>query len=797
MVYYYISKRGKTMLNYNSFKIKPIIFAIFTLLILIVVSILLTLQYFSSQKLAIKATINSIDHISQKTESRLLNMDAQGHDFISMIEITDGIKDSPSLNKKHKMLTTFTTILKNKPLVYAIYVGYENGDFFEVINLNSNKKVKTKFSAKKNEIWLSKKIILVNNKRVLIDEFLDKDLNILRTNTSPVQYNPTSRPWYGIAMKSQTSTKTRPYFFASLKSLGITYAKRIINSNDVIGIDLSLRNLSAFLKTQKVEKGSQLYLLNNNGTIMASNIVKSKQPKNIKKILNQSLLKNNQTIKIDNIEYFVSINTINSQHGSNTTLLSFVPKETIMAPYMEKILYSILVSFLLILLIMPFLLRATSLIVKPIKDLVKENEKIKDRKFNDVSPINTNIKELQELSNSFVSMAHVIKEHEEAQVKLMDSFIELIAGAIDAKSEYTGGHCNKVPIITLMLAQAASSSKEDVFKEFELKDDEEVRELSIAAWLHDCGKVTTPEYVVDKATKLETIYNRIHEIRTRFEVIFRDLKIESFEKIQNGKDEKGVKEWLGAEQQKLKDDFEFIAKANVGGEFMSEEDKKRVQDIAKTTWKREFDDSIGLSQEEELRYVKSDLHVESLLANKENHIIKRTSSSKKRYEGFNFKIDTPEHLYNLGEIYNLNVEKGTLTNEERFKIQEHIMMSIKMLEQLPFPKYLKRVPEYAGAHHETLIGTGYPKGLTENEMPLPAKIMAIADVFEALTASDRPYKKGKPLSVAIKILSFMVKDKHLDGNLFKLLLTSGVYMDFAKEYLKPEQIDEVDIKKYL
>ena len=230
---------------------------------------------------------------------------------------------------------------------------------------------------------------------------------------------------------------------------------------------------------------------------------------------------------------------------------------------------------------------------------------------------------------------------------------------------------------------------------------------------------------------------------------------------------------------------------------MSEEDKTKVQEIAKTKWKREFDDSIGLSQEEELRFVKSDSNIESLLADKNSHIIERTQSSSKRYEGLNFKIETPEHLYNLGEIYNLCVQKGTLTHEERFKIQEHIMMSIKMLEQLPFPEYLKKVPEYAGAHHETLIGTGYPKGLKADEMSIPARIMAVADVFEALTASDRPYKKGKTLSASIKILSFMVKDKHLDENLFKLLLTSGVYMDFAKEYLKPEQIDEVDIEKYL
>jgi len=781
----------------STFKIRPTILAIVSSLILIVVSIILTLQYFSSQELALGAIKSSINHISDKTERRLLDIDRQGDDFLSLLEIYEEKDKKLKPDSVHVMLKSFTTLMSKKLLVYAMYIGYKNGDFYEVINLNSNKKVRTNFGAKKGEVWLSKKILLIDGEKTLIDEFLDKELNVLRCKTSTSSYNPTKRPWYLKAIKSDETQKTQPYFFSSLKSLGITYAKKIKSTNSVMGLDISLRNLSFFLKSQNIFEGSQLYLLNENGTLLASNIDKSKQNENIKEILNSALSKDEQTINVNDIEYFVSVKDIDSRHGSDTALISLIPKNQLMAPYTKKIVYSIIISILFIILITPLLLKVTALIIDPIKDLGAENEKIKQRKFSEVSPIDTHIKELKELSNSFVSMARSIKEHEEAQVKLMDSFIELIAGAIDAKSEYTGGHCRKVPIITLMLANAASKSNEGVFKKFELKSDEEIRELSIAAWLHDCGKVTTPEYVVDKATKLETIYNRIHEIRTRFEVIYRDLKIESFERIQNGEDKKDVKEWLENEQKNLKDDFEFIARANVGGEFMSEDDKQRVEKIASKEWKREFDDSLGLSQEEELRYEKSDLHVESLLADKKSHIIKRTSTSKNLYKGLGFKIDTPEHLYNLGEIYNLSVEKGTLTNEERFKIQEHIMMSIKMLEQLPFPEYLKRVPQYAGAHHETLIGTGYPKGLTEDEMPLPAKIMAIADVFEALTANDRPYKKGKSLSCAIKILSFMVKDKHLDENLFKLLLTSGIYLDFAKEYLKPEQIDKVDINSYL
>jgi len=779
------------------FKIRPTIFTIVTAMIFIAVSIVLTLQYFSSQKLALNATKKSIEQISKHLTQKLINIDAKGDDFLSLMELNKSFKELPKTQINQTMLMYFTELMKNKPLIYAIYIGFKNDAFYEIINLKSSKNVHKKFASNKDERWLIKKILYTNTKRVAIDEFLDKNFKILNSKTYQTKYYPTKRIWYKRAITTNKTIKTDPYFFSNLKSLGYTYAKQIQNSNNVIAIDISLKNLSIFLRKQKVLDGTQLYLLDKDKNLLATNLHKTAQPKNMTNILNNAIKNNIETLKINDIDYFVSIHQINSKYETDTTLISFVPKEKIMAPYNEEIIQSIIVSFLLILLFIPVIMKITSLMVQPIKDLEQENEKIKKREFSKVSSVKTQIKELKELSNSFVSMAHSIKEHEEAQVNLMDSFIKLIAGAIDAKSEYTGGHCRKVPIIALMLANAASKSNEKAFEKFNLSSDEEKRELNIAAWLHDCGKVTTPEYVVDKATKLETIYNRIHEIRTRFEVIYRDLKIESYKKLQNGKNEKEVILWLKKEQKALQDDFEFIANANVGGEFMSEKDKQRVIKIASRKWYRKFDNSLGLSQEEKLRFVKNDSNIELLLADKKNHIIKRSNSSKNLYEGLNFKIDTPEHLYNLGEIYNLCIEKGTLTNEERFKIQEHVMMSIKMLEELPFPEYLKRVPQYAGAHHETLIGTGYPKKLKEDEIPLAAKIIAIADVFEALTSSDRPYKKGKKLSDAIKILSFMAKDKHIDIDVFRLMLKSGIYMDFAKQYLNPEQIDSIDIKQYL
>ena len=189
--------------------------------------------------------------------------------------------------------------------------------------------------------------------------------------------------------------------------------------------------------------------------------------------------------------------------------------------------------------------------------------------------------------------------------------------------------------------------------------------------------------------------------------------------------------------------------------------------------------------------------VEKLLADKPEHIIPRDKKEIEKYKKFNFKIDIPENLYNLGEIYNLSIKKGTLTKEEFFKIQEHIMVTIQMLEELPFPDYLKNVPLYAGTHHEKLDGSGYPRKLKGDEIPIGGRIIAIADVFEALTSSDRPYKTPKKLSEAIKIMSSMVKDGHLDKELFKIFLKSGLYLEYAKKYLQEEQIDEINIKEYL
>jgi HD-GYP domain-containing protein (c-di-GMP phosphodiesterase class II) len=387
-----------------------------------------------------------------------------------------------------------------------------------------------------------------------------------------------------------------------------------------------------------------------------------------------------------------------------------------------------------------------------------------------------------------------------ARKALLESFIQLVAGAIDAKSPYTGGHCQRVPELTKMLAQAACEAKQGPYAGFTM-DADQWEALHIAAWLHDCGKVTTPEYVVDKATKLETLYNRVHEIRTRFEVLKRDALIEKLEAELGEAGTKRARDAAKPGQAELDADYAFVAASNVGGETLDPEAIARLRRIGERRWWRTLDDTLGLSIEELRRLPKprSPLPVaERLLQDRPEHIVPRPPKDRLADDNrWGFKLRQPEHLYHRGELHNLAVSRGTLTDEERYKINDHIVQTLKMLHELPFPKHLRDVPEMAGGHHERMDGKGYPRGLTGEQMSPQARMMAIADVFEALTADDRPYKPGKRLSEALAIMKRMAGEGHLDPVLFDLFLTSGVCLAYARRFMPPGQIDveEADVHR--
>ena len=389
--------------------------------------------------------------------------------------------------------------------------------------------------------------------------------------------------------------------------------------------------------------------------------------------------------------------------------------------------------------------RSKSFLTVPLKN--HENEIIGVMQLinarNDHDEVISFNKEMQEQLESLASQGAVAltnKRLVEELKTLFEAFIKLIATAIDKKSEYTGGHCNRVPVITMMLADAVAEITEGKFKDFSMTADQRY-ELYIAAWLHDCGKVATPPHVVDKSTKLETIFDRIELVKTRMELLKRDAEIAFLKRKLNGQKSDTFDEEYKETVRQIEENMAFLETCNVGGEFMKPDLQDRVS-------------SIGEQQV-------------NLYGKKQNFL-------------------TDE------ELKNLNIPKGTLLPEEREIINDHIVITIEMLEQLPYPKHLKNVPEFAGGHHEKMDGTGYPKGLKANQMSTQAKMMAIADIYEALTAADRPYKDGKKLSTAMRIMGFMKNDYHIDEDLFEIFVKSGVYKKYAEDYVAKTQIDDVD-----
>jgi len=352
--------------------------------------------------------------------------------------------------------------------------------------------------------------------------------------------------------------------------------------------------------------------------------------------------------------------------------------------------------------------------------------------------------DLVPLIEALASLAAVALENQRLiseQRELFDSFIALMANAIDAKSPYTGGHCQRVPVLTEMLAKAACDQTEGPFADFTLTD-EQWYELKVAGGLHDVGKVTTPVHIMDKATKLEKIVDRIELVKLRYEVLKRDQEIQKLRRIIAGESADALDQEYQALKQALTDELAFLIESNIGGEFMADAKIDRLKQIATTRQLAIGDQIVPVLDED--------------------------------------------------EIENLSIRRGTLNDADRKVINDHIVHTIHMLEALPFPKSMRNVPEIAGGHHEKMDGTGYPNGLKRDQMSVPARMMGIADIFEALTAADRPYKKPKPLSESVKIMKMMRDQQHIDADLFELFIRSGVYRDYAERFLAPDQLDAVD-----
>jgi HD-GYP domain-containing protein (c-di-GMP phosphodiesterase class II) len=358
--------------------------------------------------------------------------------------------------------------------------------------------------------------------------------------------------------------------------------------------------------------------------------------------------------------------------------------------------------------------------------------------LNRIDPYSGDVVEFSEaderLVESMSSQAAVALSNRQLVTSLngmLEGFIEAMAHGVDQQSRYTGDHCRRVPVIANLLAQAVNRESQELHDKAKFSE-RDLHELHIASLLHDCGKVATPIHVTDKSTRQEVVFDQIHHIRTRFELKKKDVELEW---MRNPTTEESLQRELDT----LDQDFNFLEECNRSSTYMDEEKKSHVREIAEKTW---------------------------------------MSSSGER------KPLITEH-----ELINFLITRGTLNDDERNIINNHVVSSIEMLKNLPYPDHLARVPEIAGAHHEWVNGQGYPNSLTGEDMSLQARILCIADVFEALTAHDRPYKPPMPLSKALSILRAQVEKGHLDGDLVETLVKQGVHIEYAEQHLNADQMD--------
>lgn len=1054
-------------LKHLAFSMRVTVFSLFITLSILIIAVALGLQYYFAQSMAQDAAKTQFTHVSEAVSKEIHTLDTRSTAVLLLLSQYLKNETSTAPQAKNNLIQMMAQAMREAPFLYAMYLGSANGDFYELVNLESSETVRQQLDATAQDRWIIIHIHSTAKGRVRERLYYDRNFKLNHKKVNDSHFHANIRPWYTNALNKDKVIKTPPYLFNNTQSPGVTYAKWIPGTTNVIAADISLNTLSHYLKENRADNHAETFIFNQTGNTITSSIelsepaafinvkeiplskeeqnyihhlgklivsselnwppfdfssngipqgysidmvkllakkiglkiifsngydwneltslfkkrnidilhsvirtpnrenwglytqpyikltaaiailtqekditslkqlngktvaiakewalielIKKNYPnihilevkdsidelqalkdkradavidttqvlryltdiyeiknmsiyelpnksylntyqnlsilvhadrKPLQEILNKAIASitpqeraylkekwlnesSNSKIKralwagivphsiftklakqvspkspniiadsvsIDQKNYTIYVHLMNSNLGKQNYIGIMIPTDKIMHPYMSKVYVSLLLTLALLILLSPILIYFSRMIVLPVKQLSIENNHIKHREFNVLKRVKSHITEINELSSSLYNMTLSITQHQQQQQQLLDSFIQLIAQAIDDKSPYTGKHCARVPDLAIMLAEEASHSDLPGLKTFDFDDKNKRYEFKIAAWLHDCGKITTPEHIIDKGTKLETIYNRIHEIRTRFEVLWRDAQVDYWKSRAKGESKTLLDQRLEEKYAQLQDDFAFIAQCNVSSEHMDEAKLARIKQIASITWTRYFDDRLGLSPLEASRIANNPYPTlpttEQLLADKPQHQFHWLHNPKYKMNN-EIKMPIPELSANTGEVYNLSISHGTLTTEDRFRINEHIIATISMLKSLPLPKELAKVPDIAGSHHETLIGTGYPRALSAAELPMEARILAIADVFEALTAADRPYKKAKTLSEALDILAEMVKEQKLDPDVFRLLLTSGIYKKYANQFLSTEQNDDCDISKYL
>ena len=749
------------------------------------------------------------EQIARTTSKGAINLEREGEQITLALAGNPDVSHPPGSAVEHPLVDSMAALLHKGDAIFSVFIGHPNGDYLELSNLEAADGIRAAWDAEPDDRWVVNKVFDSAEGRVDLREYLDADFAVRRIETIATDYRATARPWYGVAEPGSV-IRTQPYELAMVAQRALSFVSAA-EGGFVVGTIVLLSSLDDRLHNESYPQSYLSVFFDQDGEPIARSQGSELQaPVDLparanserETHLREALSQPDQWGRVLELEgethrYYAFIDeVVEFEDAPRTGYIALsVNQEEVERPLRQALKQNVLGSIAVTAVGILLALWLARRLILPIRRLAAETTKIRERRFDAVEAVATEVKELRRLSASLVSMSADIARHELQQQALHDGIVRLIADAIDQKSPYTAGHCERVPELGIALAEAASDSQAEALADFALTNDEQWREFRLAAWLHDCGKITTPEHIVDKGSKLEAQYNRIHEIRMRFEVLLRDAHIRFLEAVNRAPEERSSFEAALAEQkQQIINDFTFVAECNLGGEFMDEERVRRLEGIAQTTWTRYLDNRIGLSPEEETHVAGLPAEtpsVENLLADKPEHLF-RDASMAERYAGMGVTLHPGEYKQNLGEIYNLTIRRGTLTDEDRYIINEHIIATIKMLESLPWPESLQRVPEYAGGHHEKMDGTGYPRSLGEEQLSIPAKILAVADVFEALTAADRPYKKAKPLSVALDIMVTMARERHLDPVLVELLITSGTYRRYAERFLPSARHDDID-----
>lgn len=893
----------------------------------------------SAQQLAMSVN----DRIHSITEPPSLALD---------ILIRDPLQHTTTLEQRLDRLPVLVGLLRHSDIVSAVYIGFENGEFFLLRKVESSGHEHFEDIPEDTAYLLQTITQIPPGIKVGEWHYYDSQLNLLERSRQPdYRYDPRSRGWYQTARVMEDTILTSPYVYFTTKEVGLTLARRTTSGDSVMGIDVTVTDLSHQLAELRQTPGTQIAIVNASDEVVAYSTPRqmlngTSDPQKLKLLAHlpdttlsriAHLSEQSGVVEFASLgqQYYGLSVDLESRNIQNLRIVLAIPADELLADVWASLSRQTKIAAAIAVLLLVIGWFLGNRLGKPLEHLTNRVGALSRFRFDTSVKVNSHIREASRLSAALDDMARTIRSFQnisfalnrgknldellqevleqiihivgqkrgaiylytrhqqqlklavnegmavaeqvnhidadiddsdlihqlrtevpghpifailrnrqgnlvgtlliemevgdqshlsddlivfvdeiagsaavaietreliESQQALLDGIIRLVANAIDTKSPYTSGHCERVPQLAKMLVDAATASREIPFTDFHLTEDEKY-EFHLASWLHDCGKITSPEYVVDKSTKLETIYNRIHEIRTRFEVLHRDAEIQYLHDQQNGVNRNEARRERDETQARLQEEFEFVARANIGGEYMSENDIARIRAIGDRTWQRHFSDRIGLSRDEAAMLAGEEAvalpATEKLLADKPGHlepwgdrIPPVTHGDPRNKWGFDMKL--PSHAYNRGEIYNLTIQRGTLTPEERFKINEHIVQTICMLDALPLPDKLANVPRLAGTHHERVDGNGYPCGLHGRQMGVPEKIMAVADIFEALTAADRPYKDGKTLTEALGIMVRMVAERHIDGDVFRLFVVSGVYRRYADTYLNPAQIDDVD-----